>query len=85
MSAADRAAIEAAVHGGIRRHYPSAPERLTPELRLEGDLGGDSLSFVELILHVSRELRVELPDREAAAVRTIGELTALVERRLRRD
>jgi acyl carrier protein len=79
MNAPNADSSEAVVHRHLRRHYPRAPQALTPELRFEADLGGDSLSFVELALGVSRELRVSLPDRETAAVRTIGELIALAD------
>ena len=77
---ANEDSIEALVHRRLRAHYPHAPEPLTPHLRFEGDMGGDSLSFLQLVLDVSRDLRVQLPDAETAAVRTLGEFVALVKR-----
>lgn len=80
MSKPDAGGMAPAVYRVIRGRYPFAPEILKPEMGFGVDLAGDSLTFIELVGDVEVQLGVRLQDEEAAAVRTIGELVALVTR-----
>src|SRR5688572_25596388 len=44
------------------------------------DLGTDSLDLVEIIVEAEDRLEVSIPDEQAAALRTVGDLVDLVER-----
>lgn len=54
----------------------------TPEAEFAADLGADSLDMVDLTMEVEDRFDVEISDDEAAAVRTVGDAIALVERKL---
>lgn len=53
---------------------------LGPEASLVDDLGVDSLFFLSLVTSLEREFNVRLPDAEAARLRTVGQVTAAVQR-----
>ncbi len=48
--------------------------QLTPEARLEEDLGADSLDKVEIIMSVDERFGVTVPDETAERVSTVGDL-----------
>jgi acyl carrier protein len=48
--------------------------QLTPEARLEEDLGADSLDIVEIIMSVGERFDVSVPDEIAERVVTVGDL-----------
>jgi acyl carrier protein len=57
---------------------------LTDETKLVSDLGGDSLDFLELIVTLEDDLRVEISDDEWEAMGTdptVGQVRELLERR----
>jgi acyl carrier protein len=58
------------------------PEKLTPASRLKEDLGADELDSVELIMALEEASGRTISDEEASAALTIGDLTALIERKL---
>lgn len=47
------------------------------EIKLESsfieDLGADSLDIVELVMAMEEEFEVEIPDEEAANIKTVGD------------
>jgi len=47
---------------------------ITEETHLENDLGLDSLDRVEVIMLVEKDFNCNLPDKEAEAVVTVGQL-----------
>ncbi len=63
-------------------------EQLTPEARLEEELGADSLDKVEIIMSVDERFNVSVPDEIAERVSSVGELfealAELLEKRERR-
>jgi len=67
------------IHQLIMEHYKNCPKPILPKMRFEQDLDGDSLEFVELVLKIERRLGIELPDKEAGLVETVGQLIALVQ------
>lgn len=57
-------------------------ERLTPELRLVEDLQLDSLRLLTLAMALEDRFRIALDEEEEAAIATVGDLVALVQRKL---
>jgi acyl carrier protein len=49
-------------------------EQLTPEARLEEDLGADSLDKVEIIMTVDERFDISVPDEAAERVSTVEDL-----------
>lgn len=58
----------------IRRRHPSPPPDIFADDRLDLDLGLDSLSQVELAVHLQEALRVRVADRAIQNARTVREL-----------
>ncbi|HYV29329.1 MAG TPA: acyl carrier protein [Candidatus Eisenbacteria bacterium] len=48
--------------------------QLTPDARLEEDLGADSLTLVEITLALEECLNLSIPDQEWEKVTTVGNL-----------
>ncbi len=48
--------------------------QLTPDARIEEDLGADSLDKVEIIMSVDECFNVSVPDEVAERVSTVGDL-----------
>lgn len=59
------------------------PEQLMPEARLVEDLGLDSLDAVELAISVERKFDIEVPEEELTRLKTVADMVALVESRIR--
>jgi len=59
-------------------------EQLTPEARIEEDLGADSLDKVEITMKLEGRFDLTIPDEDAEKIETVGELgealAALLER-----
>jgi acyl carrier protein len=49
-------------------------DQLTPEARLEEDLGADSLDKVEIIMSVDERFGISVPDELAERVSSVGDL-----------
>jgi acyl carrier protein len=59
------------------------PEQLVPEARLVDDLGLDSLDAVELAISVERKFDIEVPEEELTKLKTVADMVALVESRIK--
>lgn len=59
------------------------PEQLVAEARLVEDLGLDSLDAVELAISVERKFDIEVPEEELTKLKTVADMVALVESRVR--
>ena len=59
------------------------PEQLVPEARLVEDLGLDSLDAVELAISVERKFDIEVPEEELTKLKTVADMVALVQSRLK--
>jgi acyl carrier protein len=55
---------------------------LTDEARLGEDLGADSLDLVEIVMSCEERFGLEIPDRAAAGLATVGDAVRFVERAL---
>jgi acyl carrier protein len=48
--------------------------QLTPQAKLEEDLGADSLDKVEIIMTIDEEFHIDISDEAAEGVSTVGDL-----------
>ncbi len=51
-----------------------APEQLTPDARIQQDLGADSLTVMEITMAVEERFNLSIPDEEWEEVQTVGDL-----------
>lgn len=49
-------------------------EQVTPEARIEDDLGADSLDVVEIAMNTEEAFGLTLPDEQAEKVKTVQDL-----------
>ncbi len=75
--------LESQVIGAVRRHLRVPEQRIDGETRLGDDLGADSLALAELALVFETAFEVDIDDDDAAAMRTVRDAVAAVERGLR--
>ena len=66
----------------IQKWIDVAEDRLTLDASLI-DLGADSLAMVDLLLDFEEAFGIEIPDDDAAKIRTVGEAIDAVEKLLR--
>lgn len=57
-----------------------AESSLTEETNIRTDLGLNSLELVNMAVAIEDEFDVEIPDREALGLETIGDAVALIEK-----
>ena len=74
--------IRAAVNSAIAKEFEIEPERLVPEAQLVKDLELDSLDSVDLIAAMEKTFKVRCPEKEARALRSMGDIYAFVDRLL---
>jgi long-chain acyl-CoA synthetase len=67
----ETAHVLAVVREGLR-----SEAALRPAAHLELDLGLDSMERVELLVHLTEALRIEISDEDAQAIHTLGDLVA---------
>jgi acyl carrier protein len=70
-------AIQEYAHEIAEREYPPFSEA-----QVIAELGLDSLSTLEMVGMIERELGIYMPTDELTEIRTIGELTDLIEHKL---
>lgn len=59
------------------------PSEVTPNANFVNDLGADSLDIVEIVMHIEKTLKINIPDEEWANAETIGEAHELICRKVR--
>ena len=57
---------------------------VTPEKHLFNDLGADSLDVVELLMILEREFNIKLSEDDAANIKTVGDLYAMIEKYIKK-
>lgn len=55
------------------------PAAVTPEARLNEDLGADSLAAMELIMALEEKLDIEIDDAELDQFKTVNDLVSYLE------
>jgi acyl carrier protein len=63
-----------AIQDIIIRQLDVQRDQLTPEARILGDLGADSLDVVEISMTLEEHFDVTIPDEQLEKVETVGEL-----------
>ena len=58
-------------------------DKITLETNLVEDLGADSLDAVDLIMNLEEEFGMEIDDDSAQQAKTIGDLVAYIEERVK--
>lgn len=63
-------------------HLGVDEERVTLEADIQGDLYADSLDLVELLMAWEEGFGIEITDDEAETLVTVGDVVALIDRKL---
>ncbi len=71
--------IGAEVRDILAFHLGAEDKRLTDDTRLHEDLGADSLDVVEIVMSCEERFGVEIPNRKATALATVGDAVRCVE------
>ena len=58
------------------------PDRIAETASLDADLGATSLDMVETIMTLEDEFGIEISDRDAETLKTVGDVMALVRAKL---
>ena len=53
--------------------------KITANSKIVEDLGADSLDVVELLVSLDEEYNVKVSDEEASAIKTVGDIAALID------
>jgi len=70
--------IESKIKQELARTYGVDPTTITRETSFEEILGGDSLTYVELVMNVETLFDIKIRDADAAKAKTLGQLVDLV-------
>lgn len=57
-------------------------EEVTEDATFRDDLGADSLDLVDLIMEFEDEFGIEIPEKDAEKITTVGEAIAYIERKI---
>jgi acyl carrier protein len=55
-------------------------DQVTEDAAFVDDLGADSLDTVELVMKLEEEFDIEIPDEDAAGIRTVGDAVKYLEK-----
>ncbi len=55
------------------------PDEVKEESKFVEDLGADSLDVVELIMELEEKFDIEIPDSDAEAIATVGDVIKYIE------
>ena len=58
---------------------------VTPEADMQEDLGVDSLDVVDLIVIISEEFDIEIPDEVVDNIKTVGDIVANIDSQKQAD
>ncbi len=70
--------VEEQVKNIVRDQFGVSLEDLTRETHLVNDLNADSLDGVEVLMDVEDEFEISIPDKDAEALKTIGQIVDYV-------
>ena len=56
------------------------PEEVKNDADFEGELGGDSLDCVEVLMEIEHEFSISVSDADAYQAKTVGDICDMVER-----
>ena len=70
--------VFARIQGVIAETFGIDPESVTPDFKLVGSLGTDSLDAVEIVMLFEEEFDINIPDDAAEQIQTIGDLLRFI-------
>lgn len=70
--------ISGQIRGLIEKRLQIRQDGITPDAALV-DLGADSIAMMDLLMDFESAFGIEIPDNEAAKIRTVGEAIGAVE------
>ena len=68
-----------ALHDILVAQLDVQPDQVTPEARIQEDLGADSLDVMEIIMAVEERWQITIPDERAERVSTVADLVEALE------
>jgi len=71
--------VSAEIRDILAFHLGAEEQRLTDDTRLHEDLGADSLDVVEIVMSCEERFGVEIPNRAATSLSTVGDAVRCVE------
>ncbi len=74
--------IEAEIRDILAFHLGADQGRLTDDARLAEDLGADSLDVVEIVMSCEERFDIEIPNRVATRLATVGDAVRFIEAEL---
>ena len=63
-------------------HLGADERRLTDDARLTEDLGADSLDVVEIVMSCEERFAIQIPNRVASRLTTVGDTVRFIEARM---
>ena len=73
--------LHANVQNLVATVFDIAPERVIDDAELVKDLGATSLESMELVMSIEDSFGIDISDRDAAKVLTVGDLERLIRSR----
>lgn len=74
--------IKELVREAVAKHMDVPVAKVTDAAKLIEDLGGDSLTSIELVMDFEEKFEIEITDDEAHNLMTIADVAKLVSRKL---
>ena len=74
--------IEEKVIALIIENLGVKPEDVTMKAALEGDLGADSLGYIDLVLCLEHEFGITIPDEEVEDIKTVKDIIQAITRKV---
>ena len=57
----------------LSKQLKVAPEKITLEAKIKGDLGADSLDILQLLMTMEEDYGIVIPDEELGTFETVGD------------
>lgn len=58
----------------LSKQLKVAPEKITLEAKIKGDLGADSLDILQLLMTMEEDYGIVIPDEELGTFETVGDI-----------
>ena len=58
----------------------TAPDKVTPEIKVGGELQDDSLDQIEIVMALEDEFNIEIPDEVCANWKTVADIFSHIEK-----
>lgn len=68
-----------AVKAAMAKQLRISPDKITPESRIQGDLGADSLDILQLLMTIEEEYNIVIPDEALADFVTVSDIVSYLE------